>query len=97
MKARSSTRARRRARGRPSATRLAARKAEPRDLECSICLATFKDGDELRELPCKHIFHKRCIDDWLTREDAKTLETMTLTDWWQLPPLPAVHCASGSQ
>ena len=65
------------------------KEAEPRDLECSICLATFKDGDELRELPCKHIFHKRCIDDWLTREDAKTLKTMTLTDWWQLPPLPA--------
>merc|ERR1719150_1418046 len=32
---------------------------------CSICLETFKDGDEIRRLPCLHIFHKNEIDRWL--------------------------------
>lgn len=32
---------------------------------CSICLESFKDGDELRTLECSHCFHRRCIDLWL--------------------------------
>lgn len=32
---------------------------------CSICLVDFETGDELRELPCRHIFHTDCIDLWL--------------------------------
>lgn len=35
------------------------------DAECSICLSTYDDGDELRELPCGHLFHCACIDKWL--------------------------------
>ncbi|XP_049399305.1 E3 ubiquitin-protein ligase At1g63170-like [Solanum stenotomum] len=35
------------------------------DSECSICLSTYDDGDELRELPCGHLFHCPCIDKWL--------------------------------
>ncbi|CAN4095253.1 unnamed protein product [Withania somnifera] len=35
------------------------------DAECSICLSTYDDGDELRELPCGHLFHCTCIDKWL--------------------------------
>eukprot|EP00933_Yihiella_yeosuensis_P066351 TRINITY_DN70598_c0_g1_i1.p1 TRINITY_DN70598_c0_g1~~TRINITY_DN70598_c0_g1_i1.p1 ORF type:complete len:402 (-),score=53.52 TRINITY_DN70598_c0_g1_i1:367-1452(-) len=32
--------------------------------ECSLCLADFEDGDKLRPLPCGHIFHQSCIDEW---------------------------------
>jgi hypothetical protein len=32
---------------------------------CSICLGEFGDGDELRMLPCLHVFHVACIDQWL--------------------------------
>ncbi|KAK4354608.1 hypothetical protein RND71_026802 [Anisodus tanguticus] len=35
------------------------------DAECSICLSTYDDGDELRELSCGHFFHCTCIDKWL--------------------------------
>lgn len=35
------------------------------DAECCICLSTYDDGIELRELPCSHHFHCTCIDKWL--------------------------------
>jgi len=40
--------------------------------ECYICLANYKEGDNLAELPCdsKHQFHKRCIRKWLKINNA---------------------------
>lgn len=35
--------------------------------ECVICMCEFTLGDMLRFLPCMHIYHKDCIDDWLMR------------------------------
>jgi hypothetical protein len=32
---------------------------------CAICIDTFKDGDELRNLNCSHCFHRACVDIWL--------------------------------
>jgi len=32
---------------------------------CAICMEDYKDGDELRELPCSHDFHVPCADRWL--------------------------------
>jgi len=34
------------------------------DVECQICLIDFSDGDEIRALPCRHQFHKTCVDPW---------------------------------
>ncbi|XP_047310172.1 E3 ubiquitin-protein ligase At1g63170-like isoform X2 [Impatiens glandulifera] len=35
------------------------------DAVCCICLAKYANNDELRELPCTHIFHTECVDRWL--------------------------------
>lgn len=32
---------------------------------CSVCLEDFKDGDQMKNLPCNHDYHVGCIDQWL--------------------------------
>ncbi|VVB11439.1 unnamed protein product [Arabis nemorensis] len=35
------------------------------DPECCICLAKYKDKEEVRKLLCSHSFHLKCVDQWL--------------------------------
>ena len=39
------------------------------DDTCSICLDEFKEGDNIKKLNCKHIFHKECLLPWLNDND----------------------------
>ncbi|XP_019379389.1 PREDICTED: E3 ubiquitin-protein ligase RNF149 [Gavialis gangeticus] len=32
---------------------------------CAVCIENYKPKDTVRILPCKHIFHRICIDPWL--------------------------------
>ncbi|XP_067419674.1 E3 ubiquitin-protein ligase RNF149 isoform X2 [Emydura macquarii macquarii] len=32
---------------------------------CAVCIENYKPKDVVRILPCKHIFHRTCIDPWL--------------------------------
>jgi len=33
---------------------------------CVICLTDFEAEDDVRKLPCGHLFHRHCIGHWLT-------------------------------
>nr|XP_043630282.1 NEP1-interacting protein 2-like [Erigeron canadensis] len=44
------------------------KKIESHETDCVICLQSFKNKEEGRELPnCRHVFHLACIDEWLIR------------------------------
>uniref|UniRef100_G3PYX2 Ring finger protein 150a n=1 Tax=Gasterosteus aculeatus aculeatus TaxID=481459 RepID=G3PYX2_GASAC len=32
---------------------------------CAVCIEGYKPNDVVRILPCRHIFHKHCVDPWL--------------------------------
>ncbi len=35
------------------------------EMACSICLGDYEEGEDIRLLPCGHMFHVPCIDAWL--------------------------------
>lgn len=38
--------------------------------KCLICLEEFGDGDDVMTLPCLHIYHKKCVEQWLGRDNS---------------------------
>ncbi|CAH9107900.1 unnamed protein product [Cuscuta europaea] len=38
---------------------------ENQNPECCICLAQYSEKEEIRKLPCSHMFHLNCVDQWL--------------------------------
>ncbi|OAY76575.1 putative E3 ubiquitin-protein ligase RHA2B [Ananas comosus] len=55
-----------------SASASAAAAAEHADDACCcvFCLCDVEEGDEIREIPCRHVFHRRCLDTWLQHRHA---------------------------
>lgn len=45
---------------------------------CPICLNHLKKGQFVRELPCLHVYHKSCIDRWLTDHSSCPLDRKPL-------------------
>merc|ERR1712157_336838 len=43
-----------------------------KDIEevCYICLESFAQGDTVSTLPCKHLFHRPCLEAWLQRRQS---------------------------
>ncbi|XP_077478990.1 E3 ubiquitin-protein ligase ARK2C isoform X3 [Stigmatopora argus] len=35
------------------------------DEKCTICLSMLEDDEDVRRLPCMHLFHQGCVDQWL--------------------------------
>jgi len=36
-------------------------------MSCCICMEVFQTSEDVRTLPCLHIYHTKCIDKWLLR------------------------------
>ncbi|CAI8605000.1 unnamed protein product [Vicia faba] len=34
---------------------------------CVFCQSTFENGDHVRKLPCRHVFHRHCLNGWFHR------------------------------
>ncbi len=39
--------------------------------ECSICIDTIQEGQEVVKLPCKHLYHSSCIRSYLLNYNNK--------------------------
>jgi hypothetical protein len=33
--------------------------------QCQVCLGDYEEGEEVRALPCMHVFHAACVESWL--------------------------------
>ncbi len=38
---------------------------EEEEDKCTICLSEFEEEEDVRRLPCMHLFHVECVDQWL--------------------------------
>ncbi|XP_032885608.1 E3 ubiquitin-protein ligase RNF130 isoform X5 [Amblyraja radiata] len=41
------------------------KETDPEFDHCAVCIEGYKSNDVIRILPCKHVFHKQCVDPWL--------------------------------
>lgn len=41
------------------------KETDPDFNHCAVCIESYKLNDTVRILPCKHVFHKGCVDPWL--------------------------------
>ena len=71
-------------------THFIVKKKQTDTMECAVCLETLRFRQHCRELKCKHIFHKKCIDQWLKR-DARCPTCRTSVDPKELLMQPTRH------
>lgn len=38
--------------------------------ECAVCKDDYTLGEQVKQLPCKHVFHPVCVDPWLELHDS---------------------------
>ncbi|KAG5155342.1 hypothetical protein JHK82_013311 [Glycine max] len=41
------------------------RRLKAEHIDCRVCLSEFQEGEKVRNLNCRHTFHKDCLDQWL--------------------------------
>ncbi|XP_035387853.1 E3 ubiquitin-protein ligase RNF130 isoform X1 [Electrophorus electricus] len=41
------------------------KETDPDFNHCAVCIESYQLNDVVRILPCKHVFHKMCVDPWL--------------------------------
>lgn len=68
----------------------------PGHSSCAICLSEYAEGDELRQLPCMHLFCHKCADPWLAKSKRCPL-CMQAIDEPRQPPSGQWPCARRKQ
>ena len=48
------------------------------DNDCTICLEEFNNDEEIIKLKCNHLFHSKCIDDWIKKNQSCPLCRLNL-------------------
>jgi hypothetical protein len=66
---------------------------------CLICLSDYEAAEELRQLTkCKHVFHRDCIDQWLTtgRNSCPLCRGQGVTETTNNTPVPNTQNAAAA-
>ncbi|XP_022238257.1 E3 ubiquitin-protein ligase RNF128-like, partial [Limulus polyphemus] len=64
--------------------KLSDREAEGEFECCAVCIEMFKLGEVVRTLPCKHTFHKSCVDPWLLDQRSCPMCKMDILKYYGL-------------
>jgi len=38
--------------------------------QCPVCIKDFEKGNTAKVMPCKHVFHRECIEPWLEKTNS---------------------------
>ncbi|KAL4618165.1 RING finger protein 150 isoform X1 [Arapaima gigas] len=53
---------------------------------CAVCIEGYKPNDVVRILPCRHLFHKHCVDPWLLDHRTCPMCKMNILKALGIPP-----------
>ncbi|XP_026105196.1 RING finger protein 150-like [Carassius auratus] len=53
---------------------------------CAVCIKDYKPNDVVRILPCRHVFHKNCVDPWLQDHRTCPMCKMNILKALGIPP-----------
>ncbi|MEE6461459.1 hypothetical protein FKM82_001294 [Ascaphus truei] len=59
---------------------------EPDFDNCAVCIEGYKSNDVVRILPCRHLFHKSCVDPWLLDHRTCPMCKMNILKALGIPP-----------
>ncbi|OCT97052.1 RING finger protein 150 [Xenopus laevis] len=62
------------------------KETEPEFDNCAVCIEGYKPNDVVRILPCRHLFHKSCVDPWLLDHRTCPMCKMNILKALGIPP-----------
>ncbi|XP_048399333.1 E3 ubiquitin-protein ligase RNF130 isoform X4 [Stegostoma tigrinum] len=72
------------------------KETDPEFDHCAVCIEGYKSKDVVRILPCKHVFHKHCVDPWLNEHYTCPICKQNILKALGLLLGPDVRCAENS-
>ncbi|XP_038652133.1 E3 ubiquitin-protein ligase RNF130 isoform X4 [Scyliorhinus canicula] len=72
------------------------KETDPEYDHCAVCIEGYKSKDVVRILPCKHVFHKQCVDPWLNEHCTCPICKLNILKALGLLIGPDMHCTENS-